>query len=188
MRDVQLLRAAAKDPNAFAGFYREHADWVYRWFRARVGDPDAATDLTAETFAQALLSLGRFRGREPGSGTSWLFGIARNLLGHYFARRAVETRARDRLGMPRRDYEPEEYEAVDARLDAETLAGEIAAALGGLPRELREALELRVVGGLEYDELALAAGISEPNARMRVSRGLRALRARLTTDGKELSL
>ena len=186
MSDADQLRAARKDPEAFAGFYRAHGDWVFRWVRMQVEDAETAMDITAETFAQALLSVRRFRGREPGTGTAWVFGIARNLVRRYFERRRVEAEARIRVGMPLTSYEPDEYLEADERLDADALAGEIADALGYLPTELRRTLEARVVGGLEYGEIASTVGITEANARMRVARGLRALRARLKP--KELEL
>jgi predicted RNA polymerase sigma factor len=44
---------------------------------------------------------------------------------------------------------------------------------------LRKALELRVVHEFSYEEVARAAGISEPNARLRVSRAIRAIGLRL---------
>jgi RNA polymerase sigma factor (sigma-70 family) len=180
--DTELLLAARKDGAAFTEFYRVHAEWIYRWLSLQVGDAHLASDLTAETFAQALVSLHRFRGREPGAGTAWLFAIARNLLRRSYERRRVEVRARARLGMPLRDYVPDDYEAVDERLDAAAFAAELDEALGALTPELREALELRVVDGLSYAEISLATRVSEPNARARVSRALRALSTRLTPD------
>ncbi|MEZ5100073.1 MAG: RNA polymerase sigma factor [Thermoleophilia bacterium] len=184
-QDARLLRDARRDPDAFRDFYRLHAAWVERWLRQQVGDAGLANDLTAETFAQALLSLHRFRGTEPGSGTSWLFAIARNQVRRAYERRRVASSARARLAMPVRDWVPDETEALDDRLDAEALAGEIAAALGALPEALREALVLRVVDGLDYAEIARATATSEANARMRVSRGLRGLADRLRLVPKE---
>lgn len=178
-RDAALLRAARRNPDAFRDFYRLHVLWVERWLRGQVGDPALAADLTAETFAQALCSLHRFRGTEPGSGTAWLFAIARNQVRRAHERRRVSTSARARLAMPMDDWVPDGLEAVDARLDAAALAGEIAEALGELPPVLRQALELRVLEGLEYTEIARATTTTEANARMRVSRGLRALADRL---------
>ena len=56
-------------------------------------------------------------------------------------------------------------------------------ALGALPADQRRAVELRVVEEeLSYAELASALDVSEPTARARVSRGLRAL-ARMLRDG-----
>ena len=180
--DADLLRAARKDADAFAAFYRDHAAWVERWLRSHVRDPHVAADLTAETFAQALVSLERFRGRERGAGTAWLFGIARNLLRGYAARRRVETEARERLGIAIRDYGPDEFAAADERLDANALAAEIAAALGSLPPELRETLELRAVDGLPYGEIAARTGTTAANARMRVARAVRTAGTRLTRN------
>jgi RNA polymerase sigma factor (sigma-70 family) len=185
--DTDLLRAARKDPQAFAAFYRSHASWVDRWLRAQVRDPHVAADLTAEAFAQALLSIDKFRGRDAGDGTAWMFGIARNLLRGYLARRRVETNARERLAIPMRDFGPDELEAVDERLDIQALTTEIAAAVGSLPPALRESLQLRAVDGLPYDEIAARTGTTPANARMRVARAVRAAGARLGRD-KELQL
>jgi DNA-directed RNA polymerase specialized sigma24 family protein len=70
--DIELLRAARSDPDAFGDFYRRHAVPVERWIRAQTPDMATAADLTAETFAQALVSLGRFRGATDESARGWL--------------------------------------------------------------------------------------------------------------------
>ena len=54
--DIELLRAALSDPDAFGSFYRRHAVAVERWIRAQTPDLATAADLTAETFAQALVA------------------------------------------------------------------------------------------------------------------------------------
>jgi RNA polymerase sigma-70 factor (ECF subfamily) len=185
--DAELLRAARRDPDAFTAFYRSHAEWLERWLQMQVRDPHLAADLTAETFAQALVSLPRFKGTDAGTGTAWLFGIARNLLRRSYEQRRVESGARTRLNMPVLDYLPEEYEAAEERLDAASFAAELESAVGSLSTELREAVELRVLGDLSYGEIALATGISEQNARKRVSRALRALTLRIATN-KETTL
>ena len=58
--DAELIKAARSDPEAFGELYRRHAAAVHGWFRGRTDDR-IAEDLTAETFAQAALSLRRFR-------------------------------------------------------------------------------------------------------------------------------
>jgi Sigma-70 region 2 len=50
------------DGDAFCAFYERHAGHVYGFFKRELGDTETATDLTAETFAQALASVSRFRG------------------------------------------------------------------------------------------------------------------------------
>src|SRR5829696_1526832 len=140
--DAQLITAERNDPDAFAELYRRHAQAVHAFFASRA--QQAAGELTAETFAQAALSLRRFRDEAGGTALPWLYGIARNLLRRYHERARVDTRARVRLGMPVRSYELDLDEAND-RLDAARLAPVLAAALDALPPSQRDALELRVV-------------------------------------------
>jgi RNA polymerase sigma factor (sigma-70 family) len=131
------------------------------WLRRETGDREVAMDLTAETFAQALVSMRRFRG---GDETAWLYGIARNLLSQYRRRARVEDSARRKLHMPDREWDM--YEDVDDRV----------VSLEGLPTHEREALELHVVDELSYDEVAARLAISTGAARMRVHRALRRLK------------
>ena len=138
----------------------EEAHRLRGWLRKETGDNETAMDLTAETFAQALVSMGRQRG---GDHTAWLYGIARNLLFQYRRRARVEDAARRKLGMPDRDWS--DYEVDDRVVD-----------LGDLPDHERAALELHVVGELPYDDVAARLGITPGTARMRVHRALRRLR------------
>jgi RNA polymerase sigma factor (sigma-70 family) len=172
--DAELLGAARNDPQAFREFYDRYALWVRVWFVRQTGSESAALDLTAETFAQAWHSLKRFRDLADGSGAPWLFGIARNLLRQYHKHNRIETAARERLGLPAAT-QPDEYEAVDERVAARSLAPALAAAVRLLPPDQRAALELRVVQQLDYQEVAGRLGISQNAARLRVSRALRAL-------------
>jgi len=170
--DSQLIAAARNDPDAFGELYERHARSVYAFFSTRA--PQAAGELTAETFAQAALSLRRFRDEANGSALPWLYGIARNLLRRYHASRRVESRARERLGMPARAYELD-IEAANERLDAERFAPALSTALDSLPQSQRRALELRVVEELPYEQVADSLGCSEVAARIRVTRALSTL-------------
>ena len=51
--DEQLLKGG---PQAFGEFYARHERAVFRYFYRRVVDAEVAADLTAESFAAALLS------------------------------------------------------------------------------------------------------------------------------------
>ena len=177
MGDAELLRRARRDPDAFRLFYERHAVRVRAWLRRATGSTEVANDLTAETFAQALVSLKQFRGSTDEQATAWLYGIARNLLSQYWRQQRVETAARERLHMPVRDYGA--YEEADELADAQGLAPILDAALASLSQHEREALDLRVVEELRFDEVAERLAVASPAARMRVTRALRALRARL---------
>jgi RNA polymerase sigma factor (sigma-70 family) len=177
--DAELLAAASRDPLAFREFYERYAVWVRSWFLRQTGSETAALDLTAETFAQAWNGAKRFRDMADGSGAPWLFGIARNLLRQYHKHNRIESAARERLGIPKAGAECEDYEAVDERMFATSLAPRLRHAVGALPTDQRRALELRIVQQLDYEEVAGALGCSQNAARLRVSRALRALGLKL---------
>jgi RNA polymerase sigma factor (sigma-70 family) len=172
MDDDALLAATRHDPEAFGAFYRRHERAVFAYFRRRVAGSDVAADLTAETFAAALLASRRYRadGR-PAAG--WLFGIARNTLGRSLERRRVEDRARRRLGMPRIELDDEQLAALDR------IAGDahVADLLALLPADEAAAVRARVIDEDAYSEIAARLRCSEQVVRKRVSRGLARLRA-----------
>jgi RNA polymerase sigma factor (sigma-70 family) len=171
--DAELISEAARDSEAFAELYRRHVAAVHRFLAARVPD-GVAGELTAEAFARAYLSLRRFRDLAGGSGRPWLLGIAGNLVGTYYERKRIDRRARERLGMPIVSYELDLDEANE-RIDAGRLSAPLASALNALPAHQRDAVELRIVAGLPYRDVARTLGCSEIAARIRVSRALGSL-------------
>lgn len=175
--DEELLRAAVEstDERAFAELYRRNVDVVLAYLRRRVPDSELAFDLTAETFAAAVLGARAYRGEGPVVG--WLLGIARNKLLESLRRGRVEAAARDRLA-----YEPMTFTDRDLELVEERAAGASARldrALAELPPDMRDAVVARVVEEREYPDIARELSCSEHLVRQRVSRGLRRLRASL---------
>jgi RNA polymerase sigma factor (sigma-70 family) len=168
--DAELIRRAREHPDALAELYLRYRVQLYAWFRSRLPE-SAASELTAELFAQVALSLKRFRDEADGSAAPWLYGIARNLVRRYYERGRIEEAARRRLRMPIRSYEVD-FEAIEERLAAGELRRELDAALRSLPQAQRDALELRVVEELPYEDVAAELGCSETAARLRVMRAL----------------
>lgn len=74
-----LVEAAQKDPARFGELYEIHFERVYAYVARRVGDRDAAEDLTSEVFHRALASLPRFDWRGIPFAV-WLLRIAANLI------------------------------------------------------------------------------------------------------------
>jgi RNA polymerase sigma factor (sigma-70 family) len=168
--DAELLAAAEHDASAFGELYRRHVRRVHAWFVRRI--EWAAADLTAETFARAWVRRRGFRDEHDGWALPWLLGIAHNVLRESARRDRIESRARERLGLPLGLAEDEGYAAVEERLSPRLA---LAAALDELPDHERDALQLRVIGELPYGEVARRLSIRPAAARLRVSRALRRL-------------
>jgi RNA polymerase sigma factor (sigma-70 family) len=92
----------------------------------------------------------------------------------------IATRARERLGLPLH-LAGEGYDEVEERLSPRR---SLSRALAELPEHERDALELRIVDELPYEEVAERLEIRPAAARLRVSRALR--RLALMTPKEEL--
>ena len=178
----------ADDGIAFDAFYRAHASRILRFFARQTMDPEAAVDLTAETFALAFEHRDRLRAESERQALSWVYGIAEHQLNRFKRRAATERRALDRLGIEAPRPDDEDYRRIDELAGLDELRSAVAAGVDGLPAEQRVAVQLRLVEELPYQEVAARLDISEQAARARVSRALRSLAARLdaqpTTTGR----
>jgi RNA polymerase sigma factor (sigma-70 family) len=172
-RDAELLVAARSDPGAFRELYERYATQIYGYHLRRSRDPHAAHDLTAETFAQAWLSRARFRDLANGSAGPWLFGIARHVLLVSVRQRRLELSASERLGiLSGADRAP-------ATEPEETWLEGLDEALASLPEAQQDAIRMRIVEDLSYDEAAARLDVTPEAVRARVSRGLSAVRKHL---------
>jgi RNA polymerase sigma-70 factor (ECF subfamily) len=167
--DAELLASARAED--FGELFDRHAKAVLAFCYRRTADPHAAADLTAETFAQAYRSRGRYR--EGGTGArAWLIGIADHQLHRMFRRQRVDDRAQRRLGMSRVQMDELSYERIEELADFEPIRGAIREALASLSPKLAQAVILRIGHDLPYDEVAARLRITEGAARVRVARGL----------------
>lgn len=164
----------------FARFYEANATPVLLYFLRRVPEPEIATDLMSETFAQALVSRRKFRGSTSEDATAWLFGIARHQLTGFIRKGKTERKALDRLGIAPPALAAEEQERAIELADSKPLRSAVQGALAELSIDQQEALRLRIVDELDYPEVAGRLQISNEAARARVHRGLRSLASKLS--------
>lgn len=179
--DAELLRRTASEPAAFREVYRRHERVVVAFLARRTADAELAADLTAETFAAALLHAGRFRGDLGDSAIGWLLGIARHAWLHCLERDRTERSACQRLGM-QVSISDASLERVEEFIDAEHPDNPLLALLAALPAEQREAVRAHVLEERPYPELASELQVSQATLRQRVSRGLAHLRAAITEE------
>lgn len=148
---------------AFEGVFRaDHAALVAFCFR-RVGDYELARDLTAEAFRIAWQ-----RWDEPRrSDRAWLFGVARNLVGNEYSRRAANR------SHALRDDSGAAY-LRDERADSGFVAVDVQTALSTLTATHQEVLRLTYWDGLTAAEVAQVLGVTPAAVWVRLTRARRA--------------
>ena len=160
------------DLEDFGRFYDRYVRALLAFFHRRTSNSEVAADLTAETFAAAMIARERYEARTA-TAAAWLFTIAHHKLTDYQRRGVTEDRMRSRLGM--------EWVAVSAE-DAEMirwLGEEVASQMvEDLPPDQRDAIRAHVLEDRDYADIARSERLSEATVRKRVSRGLRVLRDR----------
>jgi RNA polymerase sigma-70 factor (ECF subfamily) len=171
LTDEELL--ASDDPEAFGVFYDRHVRPLLGYFARRTADPEVAADLTAETFASAIVARRRFRPGGPPA-AAWLYTIAARRLADLHRRGRVDERVRRSLAMERRPLSAADTRTI--RLLADDTATVL---LAGLPDDQRVAVTARIVEDRAYADVADATQSSEAAVRQRVSRGLLTLRRRM---------
>lgn len=166
-------RARTHDASAWSVLYRRHHAALFRHVLYLVGRSNVAEDLTQETFARALVSLPSFVGRS--SFTTWLHGIALNLVRTNYRSHERATRAQDQLSRIHATHgafvEPEGELADQHRTRV------LYAMLDKLTAPLREAFVLRYVHGMTAAEAATALGIEPGAVRVRAHRAREQLEA-----------
>ena len=160
------VEAAQKDPSRFAELYESNFERVYAFVARRVGDRDAAQDLTADVFHRALANLGQFEWRGVPF-VAWLLRIAANAI----ADRAQRA-ARERDVVVLDDPEPASLEEVEQRARLFRLVDE-------LPADQRRVVIMRFAEQKSIREIARDLGRTEGAVKQLQFRGLQSLRARL---------
>ena len=171
---------------AFERLVAERADEVFALLYRVTGDVEEARDLTQETFLRAYQNIARFRGEADLK--TWLYRIAinqaRNRWRWWRRRRRDATISLDApIGDRTQPLSANLANPGAANPEQETLAREREArlreALQSLRRAYREAVILRDVEGLSYEEIAAALEINIGTVKSRLSRGRLELRRKL---------
>jgi RNA polymerase sigma factor (sigma-70 family) len=167
--DASLVKAARRDPAAFAALYRRYVTPIYRYIYSRLGNVADAENLTAQVFTEALEGLHRYR--ERGNFAAWLFTIARHKVTDYYRRQRPNPPLNEVLDSPVEGADPR------AHMVQEDALRRLAALVTRLDEEQQELLRLRFAGGLTYGEIGRIVGRSEAAIKMAVHRLLHRLEA-----------
>jgi RNA polymerase sigma-70 factor (ECF subfamily) len=138
--------------------------------RLLLRDPVEADDAAQQVFVSAQRAL--LAGAVPHEPPAWLAAIARNE-----CRARIRARMREPIALPEVPADiPDPLAAAIRTADLDALW----AALSALPRRQRNAFLLREVGGLSYDELGVALGVTRPAVESLLFRARQHLRIALT--------
>ena len=170
--DEQLVaRAQAGDNRAFDLLVRKYQSRIIQLCNRLVGDADSM-DVAQEAFIKAFRALKGFRGQS--AFYTWLYRIAINTSKNHLVARKRRPSYQD---IDVQDAElfghTEHLSDVDTP-EAELLSDEIRQKVGeviaGLPADLRQAITLRELEGLSYEEIAEAMDCPIGTVRSRIFR------------------
>jgi len=181
-----IERLKRGDAAAFEVLVNDRSGEIYGLLYRLTESTEEARDLTQETFLRAFQSIGHFRGESDLR--TWIYRIAinqaRNRWRWWRRRRRDATVSIDApaangqtslLGTLKSD--------ADRNPEQDALAHEreraLRRALGSLKRVYREAVVLRDIEGLAYEEIAVALDISVGTVKSRLARGRQELRRKL---------
>ena len=170
--------AAAGDAAAAEALVRRYQVRMFNFARAMTANDADAEDVAQETFFRAFRALGRFRGES--SFKNWLYRIATNVARTYVGKRSRQGSVWDRR--------VEADDVVDHALIDERETAEdsvirrdlLDRSLSTLSDDLRTALVLHDVEGLEYREIARVLKVPIGTVMSRIFRARQRLRPLLT--------
>lgn len=175
--DRRLVEAAAAgDREAFDDLVRRHQATVLRLARTLGGGAVDAEDVSQEVFVRVWRSLSKFRGDSAFS--TWLYRITLNVIRTH----------QGSFGRLRRLFAAPAQDAAETEVFAERVSGDddpekdvllrdaIDKALGALPEDMRTALVLRDVQGLDYREIAAVLDVPLGTVESRIFRARQRLR------------
>ena len=183
--DAPLIeRVKQGDTKAFEMLVVKYRRRIERLIGRMVRDVDLVPDIAQETFVRAYRAIPQVRATAP---YTWLYRIAVNT-----AKKTLMELKRDpivtesaRVGRdddddsPRVDNELSDTETPEAVLATKQIAAAVNFAIEALSEELRQAITLREIEGLSYEEIAELMGCPIGTVRSRIFRAREAIAARL---------
>jgi RNA polymerase sigma factor (sigma-70 family) len=174
LTDRELLALSRDRGSGFGEFYCRHRDAIVAFHGSRVREPELAADLTAETFAAALLVVQDGARELPGQPVAWLFSIAHSKCVDSYRRGQVEADARRRLELERVEVDDQDIARIERVVASTDFLAHLAQQL---PADQFDALCARFIEERRYIDIARELRCSPVVVRMRVSRALKALRS-----------
>ncbi|MDO9225944.1 MAG: RNA polymerase sigma factor RpoE [Pseudomonadota bacterium] len=181
--DLQLVeRVREGDKQAFGLLVEKYRRKVIRLLSRMVRNPDDLEDIAQETFIKAYRALPQFRG--DAAFYTWLYRIAVNTAKNHLVSRGKAMRTVSDHALNDEDEPDERLVARDISTpETELLSKQVAIAVNeavdSLPEELRQAITLREMEGMSYEEIAEYMACPIGTVRSRIFRAREAIAAKL---------
>lgn len=173
--DLELVdRHRRGDPTAFDEIFARYQRMVYNVALRLSGDRERAADLSQEIFLRIHRHLGRFEGRS--SLKTWIYRVAINCCRSRLGRRRLVTQSLPDAAAEVIEELRDQGPSPERRAIARDAGRRLGQALAELPAVFREAVVLRDVEGLSYQEIADVLGVRIGTVRSRLARGRERLR------------
>jgi RNA polymerase sigma factor (sigma-70 family) len=182
--DAQLVELCLRgEGTAWEELVRRHARRVFNLCYRFTGNGAEAEDLSQEVFLRVYRTIGSYREAYGGFPT-WLTSVTRNLLVDHY-RRTRRDRITDSLDdvMPKLEEKHAPVRSPERMMQAGELSQQVQHALSQLSPELREAVILRDLQGLDYREIKDVLQVPEGTVKSRINRGRIELARMLTQLG-----
>jgi RNA polymerase sigma-70 factor, ECF subfamily len=184
-REIDLLlveRVREGDKQAFGLLVDKYRRKLIRLLSRMVRDPDEVEDIAQEAFIKAYRALPQFRG--DAAFYTWLYRIAVNTAKNYLATRGRAMPTVSEQSMNDEDEPDERLVAKDigtpeSELLSKQMAIAVTEAVEALPEELRQAITLREIEGMSYEEIAEYMGCPIGTVRSRIFRAREAIATKL---------
>jgi len=170
--DAQLVQQCLQgDGPAWEELVQRHTRRVFNLCYRFTGNSAEAEDLSQEVFLRIYKTLSSYRPAFGGFPT-WLTSVTRNLLVDHY-RRTRRDRMTDSLDdvMPVLEEKRSSGRMPDKLAQAAELSIQLQRALARLSPELREAVILRDLQQLEYNEIQVVLQVPEGTVKSRINRG-----------------
>jgi RNA polymerase sigma-70 factor (ECF subfamily) len=184
--DAMLVeRAVAGDQRAFELLVIKYQRRIERLIGRMVRDSNLVEDIAQETFIRAYRALHQFRG--DAQFYTWLYRIAVNTAKRFLLKlkndpavfqSALQSHDEDDETFQRRS-EPSTDETPESVLAAKEIGLAVNAALEALPDDLKQALTLREIDGLSYEEIAEVMNCPLGTVRSRIFRAREAVSSKV---------
>lgn len=175
LHDKECVEAAKKDPKKFDVLYNKYYEPILQFVFKRIEGKEASYDITAQVFLNAMINLSKYKFvGVPFS--AWLYRIAIGEIQQSFRKNKIQRTIKVDIEEVKEIVQEFEEESKELQYQ------QILNALGELPEESIQLIEMRYFEKRSFKEIGAILNLTENNAKVKVYRILDKLKEILNTN------